>query len=313
MSSQETNQSVRTGEIKKLFLNEGFQKIGICAIEDIPEEKSYFKKWLDDKKNAGMEWLNTSFDKRTNPKLIDNDFVTVLAAAFIYDTPYEHSENPDIAKISRYAWGNSDYHKVLKKKLKKICREIESIADGIKTKYYVDDGPVMEKVWAKKSGIGWMGKHTNIINPEFGSYFFLSEVFINIKLDYDKPIEDLCETCSICLNACPTGAIYEPYKLDANLCISYHTIENRNEIPEYIDLNGWIFGCDICQEVCPYNKHKFFTNDEDNFKPLEKVFNKSFDELNEITEEKSNELFKLSPIKRTKFPGWVRNINKCRM
>jgi len=286
---------------------------GICAIEDIGKEKEALKKYLAGNRNADMEWLNSSFEKRTNPKLIDNEFISVISTAFIYDTPYYHSENEQIAKISRYAWGKSDYHKVLKRKLKRICSKIESISEGIKTKYYVDDGPVMEKVWAKKSGIGWMGKHTNIINPEYGSYFFLCEVFINTELCYDKPVEDLCESCAICLNACPTGAIYEPYKLDANLCISYHTIENRKEIPDYIDLNGWVFGCDICQDVCPFTKHKFFTNDEDNFKPLVKVFNKSFSELNKITEEEFNEIFRSSPVKRTKFKGWKRNIEKCRM
>ena len=286
---------------------------GICAIEDIGKEKEALKKYLAGNRNADMEWLNSSFEKRTNPKLIDNEFISVISTAFIYDTPYYHSENEQIAKISRYAWGKSDYHKVLKRKLKRICSKIESISEGIKTKYYVDDGPVMEKVWAKKSGIGWMGKHTNIINPEYGSYFFLCEVFINTELCYDKPVEDLCESCAICLNACPTGAIYEPYKLDANLCISYHTIENRKEIPDYIDLNGWVFGCDICQDVCPYNKHKFFTEDEESFTPIEKTFNKSFEELNSITEDEFNELFRSSPVKRTKFKGWKRNIEKCRM
>jgi epoxyqueuosine reductase len=167
----------------------------------------------------------------------------------------------------------------------------------------------MEKHWAVKSGVGWMGKHTNVIDPETGSFFFLSEILINAELEYDEPIKDLCGTCKICISACPTGAIYEPYKLDANLCISYQTIENKNEIPDYIDLNGWIFGCDICQDVCPYNKRKFFTEDK-NFYPKKNIFNKTYEELLNLSEEEFNKEFEGTPVRRTKYTGWRRNLLK---
>jgi epoxyqueuosine reductase len=311
MDSAELDKTFLTEKIKNLFTEEGFIKTGVSKIDELKKKKDYLKNWLDEKRNAGMEWLNNSFEKRTNPKLIGEEFISIISAAFIYDSPFRHLDEPGIGKISRYAWGNSDYHKVLKKKLKAICKKIESLSEEIKTKYCVDDGPVMDKVWAVKSGIGWMGKNTNVLNADFGSFFFLCEVFINRELVYDNPVEDLCESCNICLNACPTGALFEPYKLDANLCISYHTIENRKEIPEYINLNGWIFGCDICQDVCPYNKSKIFT-EEKSFYLVEKVFNKPLDELEKITEEEFNEIFMSSPVKRTKYSGWKRNIEKAK-
>ena len=310
MTSQFENQSL-TQKIKNLFVGEDFFKTGISKIRELENEKIYFKKWLDEKRNADMAWLEKSLEKRTNPELLNEEFKSVISAAYLYDTPFNHDEKPETGKISRYAWGSGDYHKLLKKKLKDICEEIELFEKGIKTKYYIDDGPVMDKVWAVNSGIGWMGKNTNVINPEYGSFFFICEILINRELEYEKPIEDLCESCNICLNACPTGALYEPYKLDANFCISYHTIENKNEIPDYINLNGWIFGCDICQDVCPFNKSKIFT-EEKSFYPIEKTYNKSLNELEKITEEEFNELLKSSPVKRTKFSGWKRNIKKAK-
>ena len=167
----------------------------------------------------------------------------------------------------------------------------------------------MDKAWAVRSGVGWMGKHTNVINSEFGSFFFLAEILINKVLDYDKPAEDLCKDCRLCIEACPTDAIYDEYKLDANLCISYQTIENRNEIPEEIDLSGWIFGCDICQDVCPFNGNKIFTEDI-SFYPKKEVFNKNCDDLLEMDEENFNKIFEGTPVRRTKYNGWKRNLEK---
>jgi len=309
VSIENPDSSGLTKQIKNLFNEEGFVKVGISKAGELTTDKEYFMKWLEEERNADMKWLEKNIEKKANPKLIDSDIINVISAAYIYDTPFRHSDNPGIGKISKYAWGNADYHKVLKKKLKKICRDIESLRTGIKTKYYVDDGPIMEKAWAVKSGIGWRGKNSIIINPEFGSFFFLCTVLINCELENDNPMSDFCKSCQICINACPTGALYEPYKLDANLCIAYHTIENENELPVNINLNGWVYGCDICQDVCPYNKHKFFTEDK-NFYPLEKIFNKTFDELQNISEEEFEETFKLSPRKRAKFSGWKRNLKQ---
>lgn len=280
----------------------GFHKAGFSGISQI--DRTFFFNWLGQGKQASMQWLETSKEKRLNPYLIFPEVKTVISLAYIYDTPFEHQ--PGLPLISRYAWGK-DYHKILKTKLKSLCKDIELLKNGISTKYYVDDGPVMEKYWAVKSGIGWLGKNSNVIIPDIGSFFFLSEIFLNKELEDDKEITDMCETCNICLSACPTGALETPYSVDSGKCISYHTIENRGEIPAEINLNGWIFGCDICQDVCPYNNKKIFTCEKE-FYPNPSIFNKSSEELNSLSEEEFNETFKDSPIKRTKHKGWKRNL-----
>lgn len=297
--------SVLSKKIKDICLQEGFYKVGFAAYQRIPDEVSSLKNWVTEGRNADMKWIERNYEKREDPELILKDVKTIISLAFIYDTPYTHDETKP--KISRYAWGELDYHRVLKKKLKTVCKNIEELGDNIKTKFYVDDGPVLEKVWAAKSGIGWMGKHSNVIDADAGSFFFLSEILINAELDCDEPVFDLCGSCRICIDACPTGAIYEEYKVDANLCISYQTIENRKDIPSYLNLDGWAFGCDVCQDVCPYNKRLFVT-DENGFMPLSEVFGKSLEELNNINEEQFNNLFAKSPVKRTKFLGWKRNL-----
>ncbi len=293
--------------IKQKCLDAGFIAAGISKAEVLKEEGAYLKEWLDEGRNADMKWMKNSFEKRIDPKLVMEDVRSVISLAYLYDTPVAHSENKNIPKISRYAWGERDYHKIIKEKLKILCKEIDGMQEGIKTRFYVDDGPVMDKAWAVRSGIGWLGKNTNVINPEFGSFFFLATILINIELNYDKSIDDLCRGCSICVNECPTGAIYDEYKVDANLCISYHTIENRNEISNDIDLNGWVFGCDICQDVCPFNDNKFFTTDPEFF-PRQEIFNKTHSELSDISEEQFNRIFEGTPLRRTKYKGWVRNL-----
>ncbi len=340
----------------------GFVKIGFAKANVLENESSHLKQWLGEGYDAGMKWIERGFEKRKDIRLIMEDAKTVISLAYNYYTPFKHED--DLPKISRYAWGK-DYHKILKKKLKELCRYIESLQslpltkgecpkdEGVRTKANVDDGPVMDKAWAVRAGIGWMGKHTNVINPEFGSWLFLSEIITNLEFDtYNSPIEDLCGSCRICIDACPTGAIVDEYVLDANLCISYQTIENRGKIPDYINLNGWIFGCDVCQDVCPFNKNDKPTKDINFYpkkelktplnppfgkggkekSPFEKgeerssgVTNKSpflkgkerseggfktKAEFEAITEEEFNTIFADSPIKRTKFKGWKRNLER---
>lgn len=318
--------------LKKLISNKahelGFVKVGFAKAEVLEKESGRLRKWLDNGYDADMGWIEKGYEKRKDVRLIMEDAKTVISLAFNYYTPFEHSD--ELPKISRYAWGK-DYHKVLKKKLKELCAYLENLtplnphsrealdlrlskrgADAVRTKYYVDDGPVMEKAWAVRAGIGWMGKHTNVINQEYGSWIFLSEIITNLEFEiYDEPIEDLCGTCRLCIEACPTGAIIGDYKLDSNLCISYQTIENRGEIPKSINLDGCVFGCDICQDVCPFNKNDKVTHDQ-NFFPKSEIYQKMTSELEEITEVRFNSIFGDSPVKRTKYSGWKRNLSKIK-
>jgi len=300
-----------TNIIKQKCIEAGFIKAGISKAVVLKEEGNYLKKWLDEEMNAGMNWMNNTYEKRINPELVMSEVKSVISLALLYDTPFAHKEDPDIPKISRYAWGEKDYHKIIKKKLETLCSELEGLQDNIITRSYIDDGPVMDKAWAVRSGIGWQGKHSNVINKEFGSFFFIATILINTELEYDEPVEDLCRGCSLCVSACPTGAIHEEYSVDANLCISYQTIENRNDIPDEIDLSGWIFGCDVCQDVCPFNDNKFFT-DNKLFFPRKNVFGKTTEELLTLDEETFNKMFEGTPVRRTKYKGFIRNINKLK-
>lgn len=320
--------------IKNLIIEKakalGFVSAAFSKADLLQEESARLKEWLSNGYAADMNWIDKGFDKRKDVKLILESAKSVISLAYNYYTPFEHDESKP--KISRYAWGK-DYHKVLKKKLKELSEYIHSINGiaspafgGLAIKHYVDDGPVMDKAWAVRAGIGWMGKHTNVISPDFGSWLFLSDIITNIEFEnYDSPITDMCGACTLCISACPTGAIVDEYKLDANLCISYHTIENRGEIPESINLEGWLFGCDVCQDVCPYNSPKYNHDCRDaNFYPKEELYSPPFEqrgeersgggfktkaELEQITEEEFSKIFTDSPIKRTKFKGWKRNLN----
>ena len=305
------NKSILGEIIKSKCIEAGFFKVGFARAERTDSEALYLREWLDEKRNADMKWMANNFEKRTDPSEIMEDIRSVISLSYLYDTPVAHSENRNIPKISRYAWGERDYHKIIKKKLKNLCNVINSLSPEIKTRAYVDDGPVMDKAWAVRSGIGWMGKNTNVIDPDTGSFFFLAEILINEELDYDTQVEDLCKSCNLCINACPTGALYEEYKLDANLCISYQTIENRNDIPDEINLNGWIFGCDICQDVCPFNGKNKFTTDI-NFLPKSQIKNKTYDELLNLSEDEFNKIYEGTPVRRTKYNGWKRNLIKAK-
>ena len=294
----------------------GFIKTGFAKYEVLEEASLKLRKWLDEGKHADMLWIERGFDKRRDVTHILPGAKSVISLAYNYYTPAEHNESDP--KISRYAWGK-DYHRVLKPKLKEISGLIEDIAPSgeLRSVSYVDDGPVMDKVWAQKAGIGWMGKHTNIINPDFGSWFFLCNIITNVDFgNYDTPLEDLCGSCTLCISACPTGAITGDYVVDANKCISYQTIENRGDIPGNLNLDGWIFGCDVCQDVCPYNSPKYNHITEDkSFYPSRILFpNESSPasaiELDAITEEEFGSIFTGSPIKRTKYKGWKRNLDR---
>jgi epoxyqueuosine reductase len=312
--------------IKDTAANLGFFKTGFARVETLVNESEHLQKWLSLGYDVDMNWIGRNYEKRKDMRLIMPEAKTVISLAYNYYTPYKHETGKP--KISRYAWGK-DYHKIIKKKLKELAKFIEElgatntlkISGSVITKYYIDDGPVMDKAWAVHAGIGWMGKHTNVIDPEHGSWFFLSEIITNLELDtYDEPIEDMCGKCRLCIDACPTGAIVDDYQLDSNLCISYQTIENRREIPGSILLHGWVFGCDICQDVCPFNTNpiptdniSFYPKEELYVPPLRKGGVGKFrtkEELESITEDQFNTIFFDSPIRRTKFSGWKRNLDR---
>jgi epoxyqueuosine reductase len=296
--------------IRQLCIDVGFANARFSKAEKLSNEGKQLEAWLSSGHHATMQWMERNTETRTDPSMKLDDVQSVISLAYLYDTPYEHNSSLNIPKISRYAWGTRDYHNIIKKKLKQICNMIEQLEEGVRTRAYVDDGPVMDKAWAVRAGLGWMGKHTNVIDKNNGSFFFIATILTNIPIESDKPVEDLCKDCSLCINACPTGAIYEDYKLNSNLCISYHTIENRAEAITEIDFHGWIFGCDVCQDVCPYNRPGTFTDDE-NFIPNNMIFGKNYDELLSLTEEEFKETFSGTPLMRAKYSGWRRNLFKA--
>ena len=294
--------------IKDKALDLGFNYIGFTNPED--SYNSNLDDWLDLGYNASMKWMSNSKEKRADIYNYFPEVKTVISFAYNYYTD-ENNLNNNNYKISNYAWGN-DYHIILKKKLYDIIEIINQYNNNFKFKVCVDTAPVMEKYWAQKAGIGWLGKHTNLINSDIGSWFFLSEILLDFTLEFDKPFtQDLCGTCTKCIDSCPTDAIVDDYLLDANKCISYLTIEHRDSLPESLksQLNNWIYGCDICQQVCPWNAKFSKITGDNNFEVRSKIKNKSNEDWNNLSVDEYRDTFKKSAIKRTKYSGIKRNIS----
>lgn len=294
--------------IKEKAFELGFCKVGIAPITRLDAESLQLQEWLSRGYHASMSWMERGFEKRIDPTLILPEAKSMLCVAMNYYTPVQHSSNIESGKISRYAWGD-DYHEIIQKRLETLLEFIKQQKPETVGKVYVDTGPVMDKVWAQRAGIGWEGKHTNVISQEYGSWLFLGEIILNIEFEYDFPTTDHCGDCTLCIEACPTDAIVEPYVVDANKCISYLTIEHRSEIAKELGekFDKWIYGCDICQDVCPWN-HKFGQETEmQEFSPRE--FNQAplLEELASITQEEFSKRFHRSPVKRTKVQGLRRN------
>ena len=251
--------------------------------------------------------MENYFDKRIDPRVLVPGAKSVVSLLLNY-YPESQSLSEGKNKISKYAYGK-DYHFVIKDKLKSFMRSIHEEIGEVGGRVFVDSAPVLDKAWARESGIGWMGKHSNLINRELGSFFFIAELIIDLELEYDTPIKDYCGSCTACIDACPTDAIVEPYKVDGSKCISYFTIELKNNIPT--DFKGkfddWIFGCDICQDVCPWNRFSQ-THNEPLFSPSQELLAMRDSDWEEMTEEVFNHLFEVSAIKRTKIEGLKRNI-----
>lgn len=299
--------SHRTRIVKEAAKHAGFDYCGISAAQFLEEEAPRLESWLKRNQHGTMLWMENHFDKRLDPRKLVDGAKSVVSVLLNY-TPEESSLSEGEAKISRYAYGK-DYHYVLKDKFKIMLQYITEQIGEVHGRAFVDSAPVMDKVWAKKSGLGWVGKHSNILTKDSGSYFFIGELILDIELDTDGPIKDYCGTCTRCIDACPTSAITEPYQVDGSKCISYLTIELKDQIPSEFkeQMQGWAFGCDICQEVCPWNRFAKPIN-KNEFSPseeLKKYFEMPF---KEITKDVFNVLFKDSAIKRTKIEGLSRNL-----
>lgn len=284
----------------------GFDLVGFAKAELLYDEIEKLEIWLEKGYQVSMAYMETNLSKRKNVNEILPNAKSVISLALNYYTPESYSHDKDKGKVSRYAWGK-DYHLIIWQKLDELETALKKIDPGFESFSYVDTGPVMDKVWAARSGIGWMGKHTNIINPETGSWFFLATVITNYEFEYSEMITDHCGSCTACIDACPTNAIIQNYVVDANKCISFQTIENKDEIP--IGLKGkfdnWIFGCDICQDVCPWNQKFSEPTFIKEFYPANKEF--SLDEVMKLDHSSFKQRFSDSPIKRTKLKGLQRN------
>jgi len=301
-----------TKSIKYKAIELGFDLVGVTPAGPYPENQR-FKEWLEKGYAGSMGWLENTKEKRVDIGQVVAGAKSVICCAINYNTDYpyslDESHQPERGWISRYAWGD-DYHDIILDMLKKLndyCTEV--MPENSSTKYYVDTGPVMEKVYAKYAGIGWIGKNTNIINQTAGSWFFLGEIITDAELEYDVPAVDRCGTCTSCIDACPTQAITEPYVLDASKCVSYLTIELKDQIPSDLreGIENNIYGCDICQDVCPWNTHAEATRDS-RFMPREQLYNPGLSDLIGLSQEQFSELFRGSPIKRTKRRGLLSNI-----
>lgn len=272
-------------------------------------EATHLFEWLKRGYNGEMAWMDREPEKRTDPKLIFPEAKSMVVVAMNYFTPHEHQDLDGSGKISRYAWGD-DYHNALKAKLDDLLEWIKSVSPEVEGKLCVDTTPVMEKAWAVRAGIGWLGKHSNVITTDHGSWVFLGELILNVGLEYDSEvISDHCGSCTACLDACPTQAIVESYVVDSTKCISYATIELRDEkLPDEIvpNLNGWLYGCDICQDVCPWNRFETPT-DEARFEPRNGETSLVLETLFGIEHAEYVERFRGSAIKRTKLSGLKRN------
>lgn len=295
--------------IKEKAAGIGFQKIGIVPAERLTDEGERIKEWLNQGFHGQMAWLEREPEKRSDPRLLFPAARSVIVTALNYYTDQQHSDDPAVGKLSRYAWGD-DYHDIVREKLNELLNWMRSEDPAVEGKICVDTAPMMDKAWAVRAGLGWLGKHTNLITIDIGSWVFIGEILVNIVLDYDNvPVEDHCGTCTACIDACPTDAIVQPYVVDSRKCISYATIELRDDmLPSDVasNLNGWLYGCDICQDVCPWNRFEKPTA-EQRFEPRHGETSIELQDVLSMTPESYAERFRRSAIKRAKLPGLKRN------
>jgi epoxyqueuosine reductase len=303
------NSAKHSRMIKAEALRLGFMACGISKADFLVEEAPRLEEWLNKNHHGEMAYMANHFDKRLDPRLLVEGAKSVVSLTLNYFTE-QHQTDINAPKISKYAFG-TDYHTVIKEKLKELMIFINDNIGEVSGRCFVDSAPVMDKAWAQKAGLGWRGKNSNLISKNTGSFFFIAELIIDLELEYDTPFAaDHCGSCTRCIDACPTDAIVAPYTVDGSRCISYLTIELKNEIPTEFKgkMDNWMFGCDVCQDVCPWNR--FATqHKEPAFEPAMELLNLKKEELIEITDEVFKQVFKNSAIKRTKFNGLKRNID----
>jgi len=301
-----TNKSLNTTFIKTEAARLGFMSCGISKAEFLEEEAPRLESWLNKNHNGKMGYMENHFDKRLDPTKLVPGAKSVVSMLLNYYPEKKQSE--DTYKISKYAYG-TDYHFVIKDKLKELLHLINARIGEVHGRAFVDSAPVLDKAWAAKSGLGWVGKNSNLLTKQVGSFYFIAELIIDLELDYDHPVTDHCGSCTACLDACPTQAIVAPYVVDGSKCISYYTIELKEAIPDEAsgNMEDWMFGCDICQDVCPWNKFSKAHN-EPLFDPDPQLLDMTKNDWQEITQEVFSQVFKKSAVKRTKFAGLERNI-----
>lgn len=286
----------------------GFQSCGISKVGFLEEEAPKLESWLNNHFHGEMSYMENHFDKRLNPALLVDGAKSVISLSYNY-FPKQEIQQTENFKISKYAYGE-DYHEVIKSKLSEMVLELQEEIGTFGFRIFVDSAPILEKAWARKSGIGWIGKNANLITKKHGSFYFLAEIICDLELDYDLETTDHCGTCRKCIDACPTKAIISDKIVDGSKCISYATIELKSEIPDFFEgkMNDWIFGCDVCQDVCPWNRFSAPTLEE-KFAPNIQKLNFRKEDWKDLTQEIFSEVFRKSAVKRTKFSGLMRNIS----
>ena len=299
---------VTKSQIKTAALDIGFHLVGIATVGEYQDRaKEHLKSWLDSGYQADMTWMASP--KREDVRAVMPEVRSLICVALNYYTPHQHSTDPTIGKISRYGWGR-DYHKVMGKKLKALSSWLRSQDESILTRHCVDTAPVQDKVWAQRAGLGWLAKNGNVITRQYGSWVFLGEILTNLELTPDISHTNHCGTCTRCLEACPTQAIIKPHVVDANRCIAYHTIENRDKkLPSEIakNLSNWVAGCDICQDVCPWNQRFAKETNVDDFQPYSVNIEPKLEELSDLSEADWDRRFRASALRRIKPAMWRRN------
>lgn len=301
------NKTKYTQLIKTEAKRLGFLSCGVSKAQFLEEEAPRLEKWLNKNMHGQMSYMQNHFDKRLDPTKLVEDSKSVVSLLLNYYP--DQTQTEDSYKLSKYAYG-TDYHFVIKDKLKQLLAYINEEIGEVFGRAFVDSAPVLDKAWAAKSGLGWIGKHSNLLSQKTGSFYFIAELIIDLELDYDNPTTDHCGTCTACIDACPTQAIVEPYVVDGSKCISYFTIELKDELPSNLKnkFDNWMFGCDVCQDVCPWNRFSKPHN-EPLFNPHPELLSMTKKDWEDITQDVFNKLFKNSAVKRTKFSGLQRNIS----